>query len=162
MTKRLVLMRHAKSDWSMNLDDHARPLNPRGLRAGVALGDWLRAQGITPDQALVSDAIRTRETFAGLGLAVAPEYLRGLYLATPEQMRAVLSRATGDVVLMIGHNDGIGTLAAALVDEPPEHDRFYNYPTGSTLVVDFDIDDWADLGMKKGRAAHFITPRDLE
>jgi len=41
--KRLILMRHAKSDWGdPGLPDHDRPLNKRGRRAATALGHWLR------------------------------------------------------------------------------------------------------------------------
>ena len=37
MTQRLILMRHAKSDWDDPLlDDRDRPLNGRGRRSAVA------------------------------------------------------------------------------------------------------------------------------
>lgn len=155
-------MRHAKSDWSMGQDDHARPLNPRGDRAARALGDWLKSADIVPDQALVSDAVRTRETFARLNLGVTPDYLHALYLAAPDEMLRILSGAWGETVLMIGHNAGIADLASALVAQPPQHARFTDYPTGSTLVADFDIDAWSDIALKAGRATWFTTPRDLE
>jgi phosphohistidine phosphatase len=29
--KRLLVMRHAKSDWTTAASDHSRPLNPRGI-----------------------------------------------------------------------------------------------------------------------------------
>ena len=36
---RLILMRHAKSDWGdVALEDHERPLNKRGRRSATALG----------------------------------------------------------------------------------------------------------------------------
>uniref|UniRef100_UPI0035189862 SixA phosphatase family protein n=1 Tax=Nioella sp. TaxID=1912091 RepID=UPI0035189862 len=60
--KRLILMRHAKSDWSLGQPDAARPLNARGQRSAEAMGDWLREKGYLPDQILCSSAQRTRET----------------------------------------------------------------------------------------------------
>ena len=36
--KRLILMRHAKSDWSASGDDHSRPLNARGMDSAPAMG----------------------------------------------------------------------------------------------------------------------------
>src|SRR6056297_2318257 len=65
--RRLVLMRHAKSSWGdPGLDDHDRPLNKRGKQSAKALGDWLRAQTIVVDQALVSSSVRTVETMQRL------------------------------------------------------------------------------------------------
>ena len=53
--KRLILMRHAKSDWSTGGADHQRPLNKRGRNSAKALGDWLRAQGVNINEALPAD-----------------------------------------------------------------------------------------------------------
>ncbi|MBZ0123364.1 MAG: histidine phosphatase family protein, partial [Roseovarius sp.] len=65
----------------------------------------------------------------------------------------------GETVLMIGHNPGIGWLAQTLVADPPPHPRFFDYPTGATLVAGFDVADWADAGT--GRTVEFIVPREL-
>jgi len=47
--KTLVLMRHAKSNWSGDLSDFDRPLNERGIRSARALGNWLRVNDLLPD-----------------------------------------------------------------------------------------------------------------
>lgn len=160
--KTLILMRHAKSDWGdLRLSDHARPLNKRGRRSATALGQWLRAQGLAPDQILCSSATRAQETCARLALPGAPDLLDSLYMAEPEQMLTELRRATGATVLVIGHNPGIADFARALVTEPPRHNRFDDYPTGATLVVGFKIAAWPDLMPGTGTVQHFITPSDL-
>ena len=61
--KTLVLMRHAKSNWSGDLSDFDRPLSERGVKSARALGKWLRENDLFPDFALVSAAKRTVETF---------------------------------------------------------------------------------------------------
>ena len=115
--KRLVLKRHAKSDWGdPALPDHARPLNERGRRSATALGDWLRAMGALPDQILCSSSERTQETCARLNLPLAPELHDALYLAEAPDMLRVLRGATGSQVLMLGHNPGIAEFAARLND----------------------------------------------
>lgn len=162
--KRLILMRHAKSDWSSGAaSDHDRPLNARGLAAAEALGDWLRAQDLVPDQVLCSSAKRTGETYLGLRLAedTPTTFTRDLYLATHTEMMTALRQATGDVLLMIGHNPGISITAAELVETPPNHPKFEQYPTGATLVASLDIDDWQDAAWGKAIARHFVVPRDL-
>lgn len=160
--KRLILMRHAKSDWGTPaLPDPARPLNKRGRRAATALGHWLRDTGHLPDEILCSTAIRAQDTLARLALAPARNLLDTLYMAEPPAMLSALRQAHGDTVLMIGHNPGIAEFAASLVATPPDHDRFDDYPTGATLIAEFDIDDWTNLQERTGRATVFITPRTL-
>lgn len=160
--RRLILMRHAKSSWdNPMLSDHDRPLNGRGTRSAAALGTWVRAQGYAVDEALVSDARRTRQTMAGLNLTLSPTLLTALYHAGPDMMFDTLRGATGRCVLMIGHNPGIADFAAWLVAAAPDHARFVDYPTGATLVTDFDIEAWPDLRPASGQVQAFVTPREL-
>ncbi|MGX0977726.1 phosphohistidine phosphatase [Roseovarius sp. MBR-51] len=160
--KTLILMRHAKSDWGdPRLPDSARPLNARGRKASTALGRWLHAQDLLPDQILCSPAERTQETCARLKLATPPDLNDALYLAEADEMLAVLRHATGHQVLMLGHNPGIAEFAALLVAAPPDHERFDDYPTGATLIARFDIDDWSALHPGTGTVVQFLTPHDL-
>lgn len=162
MTRHLILIRHCKSDWSANQQDHSRPLNPRGRRSAPRLGAYLASIGLVPDQALCSDALRTQETWAGIASALpgapAPELSRALYLAEPEAMLSALRAATGTCVALIGHNPGIGELAWHLTDPAPSDERFGMYPTGATTILQIDT-PWADLAT--GNFQHFTTPRDL-
>lgn len=162
MSKRLILMRHAKSSWGdPSADDHARVLNGRGRISADAMGDWLRARDYLPDLALVSDAARTRETFARLGLLCDARFSAALYHASTPAMMSLLRSATGDTVLMVGHNPGIAEFAEMLVQEPPGHTRFFDYPTCATTVMDFDILDWDALTPGSGRVLDFIIPREI-
>lgn len=162
--KRLILTRHAKSSWDdPTMSDHDRPLNERGQAAAADLGQWLASRGYLPDEVLCSDALRTRETYAGLALVDAPEAALkpSLYHAGPDVMLAVLKHATGDCVMMVGHNPGIAEFAHRLVSKTPISPEFRKYPTGATLVLDFAIDNWADVGFGQGVTADFVVPREL-
>lgn len=162
MTRTLILMRHAKSDWgSPGLADHDRQLNERGMRDAPALGGWLRMNGYLPDQVLCSTARRTRQTLDGLGLGAPAVFLPALYHADPDILQHALQQAQGHTVLMLGHNPGIATFAAELLHDAPDHPRFDDYPTCATLVADFEIDSWADLSLGTGRALDFVIPADL-
>ncbi len=162
MTYTLILMRHAKSSWSsLDQSDHDRPLNKRGQRSARALGDWLREHDHAPDQILCSSAVRAQETYAGLNLGLPAPAVPTLYLAEPDTMMRALRAATGRVVLMIGHNPGIADFASRLVRKPPRHDRFLDYPTGATLVADFDVAGWSDIDWAGGKTVDFIVPRAL-
>lgn len=162
MTRTLILTRHTKSSWqSPAQSDHDRPLNKRGERAARALGDWMRKNGWSPDQVLSSDATRTRQTYAGLGLGAKADFIRDLYHTDPNGMRGILARATGETVLMLGHNPVIAAFAAELARDPPRHPLFYDYPTGATSVLRFDVENWADVAWRTGEVVDFVVPRDL-
>jgi phosphohistidine phosphatase len=64
--------------------------------------------------------------------------------------------------MLIAHNPGIGELAQALAPTRPDHLSFTRYPTGATLVVEFDIAAWTDLPQRAARVVDFIVPRDLD
>ena len=162
MTLRLTLMRHAKSDWDdPMLDDHDRILNKRGRASADALGTWLKAQDLVPERALVSSAVRTRETFRRLMLPCPVTHLPELYHASPDGMLEVLRTVPERNILLVGHNPGIGLLALGLAGNRPEHPRFRDYPTGATTVLEFDGDSWRDLVPLGGTVTRFIIPREL-
>ncbi|WP_137701629.1 SixA phosphatase family protein [Marimonas lutisalis] len=164
MTRRLILMRHAKSSWdNPALDDHERPLNPRGKRSAVALGKWLSDKGHTPDIVLCSTATRTRETLDGLRLGVVPiKYLDALYHASTMVMLETLrDHGAGQCVLIVTHNPGCADFADRIVTAPPAHDRFFDYPTGATLVADLPIENWEDADFHSGAVVDFVIPREL-
>ena len=160
--KRLILMRHAKSDWSATGDDHNRPLNARGKMNAPVMGTWLRGQGWLPDEVLCSTATRTRQTLDLLDLPkTATRFERALYLAEGDEIMDVLREANGDCVLLLGHNYGIADCAQTLVEVPPTHARFEDYPTCATSLIRFDIADWGYLIAGTGVCEAFAIPREL-
>lgn len=165
--KRLILTRHAKSAWDDPLTpDHDRPLNERGKAASADLGQWLASRGYVPQVVLCSDSLRTRKTWSGIAPALPGtpvlELKPALYHAGPDVMLAVLRHAGDcDTVMMIGHNPGIAEFALRLVTRAPLHDGFSRYPTGATLVADFDVETWSEAGYGTGSTVDFIVPREL-
>ena len=163
---RLILVRHAKSSWDDPLaPDHARVLNARGRDAAGRVGRWLAAEGYLPDAALVSTAVRTRETWALLSAELprppAPVFLDALYHAGPEIMLRCLAGAEGRSVLMLGHKPGIAAFAVWMLERTARHPRFADYPTCATLVAEFDAARWSDVAPGSGRALAFVVPREL-
>lgn len=166
MTKRLILTRHAKSSWDDPLTpDHDRPLNDRGKAAAADLGEWLASRGYIPSEVLCSDALRTRKTWSGIAPALPGTAILSikpaLYNAGTDVMLAVLKHATTDTVMMIGHNPGIAEFAQRLVSKAPLNSEFQRYPTGATLVLEFDISNWGDIAAGKGTVLDFVVPREF-
>ncbi|MEO0829031.1 MAG: histidine phosphatase family protein [Pseudomonadota bacterium] len=161
MKRSLILMRHAKSSWNNPmLDDHDRPLNGRGQANARALGRWLRDTNCLPDLALVSTALRTRQTYDHLSFQAEPVLLPSLYHAEDASLLNVLREQTAGCILLIGHNPGIAELAHHLAGSPQDHPRFSDYPTGATTK--FDIDGtWGDLDQTTADIIDFVVPADL-
>lgn len=161
---RLLLIRHAKSDWAdPGRPDHERPLNGRGRRDAPRMGAWIAERGLAPDEVFCSDALRTRQTLdLMLPLWPAPPrlaHLRTLYHAEPEAMLGVLAGATGKTVALVGHNPGVGTLAGDLAREAPHHPRWDDFPTCAVAAFDLDAEGWADV--RRGAVLAFAIPADL-
>ncbi|SFD70325.1 SixA phosphatase family protein [Roseivivax sediminis] len=159
--RQLLLMRHAKSDWSFEEPDFDRPLNRRGRRSAKALGDWLRSSGTLPDEVLCSTSARTRETLELLDIDAPARFEDQLYHAEPLTVLRALHHATGNRVLVIGHNPGFQEVASRIVAGPPDHPRFQDYPTGATLHARFEIDAWPDAAWGGATAQAFVIPREL-
>jgi phosphohistidine phosphatase len=165
---RLLLLRHAKSSWDdALLDDHERPLAPRGRRAAEQICGWLVQQDISPDLILCSSARRTRETLGELMPAIRSEAsIRvedGLYGAGRDdllaRLRAVREPATS--LLLIGHNPGMQEAAALLAaDDPAGAEIGRSFPAGALAIFE-TTNGWADLGAGSVDVAAFVRPRDL-
>lgn len=153
MTRRLVVMRHAKAEAS-GPSDFERPLADRGHRDAADAGSWLAGQGFTPDHALVSAALRTEQTWAsvaeGADWSLTPDLDRGLYAAGPEAALDLicLTPDSASALIVIGHNPTVGYLAQILDSgegEPDIPDELATgFPTGAVAVFDYD-GSWADL-----------------
>lgn len=157
----LILMRHGKSSWSdPMLEDFERPLKKRGRASAAVVGQWLRAQGYMPDEVLCSSAERTGETFLRMQLDVQATFTRALYHAETQTILDLMRKATGETLLVIGHNPGLADCASQIVDEPPEHLRFMDFPTGATLVASFE-GTWAALDWGDAHVLDFVIPREL-
>ena len=168
--RRLILLRHAKSDRPAGVADHGRPLNDRGRRAAPAVGTRLAEEGVRPDLALVSTAQRTRETWEAMAAMLGdPEirWQREIYEASAHQILTVIQSApdSAATVIVVGHNPGLGDLASDLAGEGPRAVRnrlALEFPTAAYVVIDFDTDSWAEIGPGQGRLDRFVRPRDID
>ncbi len=67
-------------------------------------------------------------------------------------------------LLVIGHNPGLHELALMLAgkgDAKATKALSDNLPTSGLAMIDFEIDDWADVGFRKGRLEKFVCPKVL-
>ncbi|GAB3138379.1 histidine phosphatase family protein [Amycolatopsis stemonae] len=163
-TRRLVILRHAKSAWPDGVPDHQRPLGPRGLRDAPKLGRWLGDNGYVPEHVLCSTARRTKDTWALVAaeLPAQPvvEYADDLYGAGPEEFLDAVRRIPDAVttLALVGHEPGVGELTLQLAGYGDDTRLVQaKFPTGAAAVLVTD-DTWADL--VTARLVGFFRPRD--
>lgn len=165
MTLTAVLIRHAKSSWDDPLiDDHDRPLTPRGKRSAEAVGKWLSARGHNPGEVLCSTARRTRDTWDGLAPYLGDarvSYRDDLYHASAGALFDALRGAQAPIVALIAHNPGMADLAIALAETRPNHPDFERYPTAATTVISFSAGAWSEIEPRTGNIEGFVVPREL-
>ena len=165
-TRRLTLVRHAKSDWSLpGQQDWDRVLNKRGQQDAPEMARRLRSRKLKPDLILTSPAVRAIATASIMAreLRVAAERIapdERLYLADPLAIVQVVRELGGDAnhVMVLCHNPGITECANRLSAE--EH--IDNMPTCAVFTACFRLDDWSRLDWASGLEAEFDYPRNLE
>jgi phosphohistidine phosphatase len=163
--RRLMLLRHAKSDWP-DVPDRDRPLAKRGRRDAPVIGRWLRDHGYLPDTVICSDARRTRQTWElvvpELGGSPSVTFERRAYAASAMSLLYLVRElpATSRTALLIGHNPGVAELATSLAQPPDHDDAPIRFPTAAVAVLDVS-GDWAGLSPGQARLLDYTTPADL-
>jgi phosphohistidine phosphatase len=168
---RLMLLRHAKSNWpSTGMQDAARPLSDRGEAAARLMGGYMARHSLLPGRVLCSPARRTRETWAGIaaqwpaGMDVV--FDQRLYAATHQVVLSIV-RAQDNAartLLVIGHNPGLQEAAELLIaagDVELRERLREKFPTAALAVIDFTIDKWGRIHERSGRLDRYITPRSI-
>ncbi|SER05476.1 SixA phosphatase family protein [Sphingobium sp. YR768] len=171
--KRLTLLRHAKSDWDDPVArDFDRPLNRRGEKAALLMGQFAAKRKMQFDLLVASPAVRVVQTletfFEGYGETLDARWDRRIYLASSPTLFDVVRDLpdSADSVLMAGHNPGLEELILDLVPDdgisPLREDVEVKFPTASIAVMDLAIDRWSEARDNVATLASFTRPRDLD
>lgn len=168
--RRILLLRHAKSDHPDGVPDQDRPLAARGREAAPVMGRYLAAERLLPDHTVVSPSRRTQETFdlvaAELPVELRPRIDGRIYEAQAGALLGVIhdTPSAARTLMMIGHNPGFADLASLLTGHG---DRYAfariktKYPTCGLAVLDFAVESWAGVAKGLGRLERFVTPASL-
>lgn len=162
---RLILMRHARAEAApAGAGDRERPLSPGGRADAALMARALAERGARPDLALVSSALRTRQTWEAVADQAGDVDLRlepALYDAGADTLRRFVeaNEETAGCLLVLAHNPGIHALAIDYLIEaaasPSAADKLASgFPPGAACLFSVDV---------AGRPTYegFITPADL-
>ena len=164
----LLIMRHAKSDWSTNTEDYDRPLNKRGLKDAKKMGVWLKQQKFAPDLIVCSPAARAKQTISivcdQLGKN-APDiiwddriYETGLH----DLLQVVTEHGkNARCMLFTGHNPGLDHLVGHLAKEEPPRSATGKLMTTAAIAI-LDFGDTAINGKKQSaRLLQVVRPKEI-
>ena len=164
---RLLIIRHAKSDWPEGVPDHERPLGRRGERDAPAVGRWLTSEDFLPQSVWVSTAQRTRETWELISQQLPEQppanFLEKIYAAHWTELLQVVQDMPEEstTAALIGHNPGCEDLASALVsagDQTARYEMAYKFPTSGVAVIELN-DRWSEISPGTGTLIDFQAPR---
>lgn len=156
--RKLVLLRHAKSDRAERVDDVERSLAGRGRREAPLAGQWIREHAADIDLVVCSPATRARQTWEHVAAELAEVPVRreepALYDATAEELLDVVRGLPEDAgtVLLVAHNPGLEELVELLAGSAEELRT-------STVAVLTASGQWAEAGQGWASVESVITPR---
>ncbi|MFI9650355.1 SixA phosphatase family protein [Streptomyces sp. NPDC052040] len=169
--RRLVVLRHAKSAWPEDVDDHDRPLAPRGRRDAPAVGHALAEADCLPDLALCSTALRARQTWqlasAQWGTPPPVRFDPRLYAADVPGLLEVVHEVAAEVetLLLVGHNPELADLVLALagqgLDDTLERVGT-KFPTAAIAVLAAHGATWQALAPGRALLTEMTVPRGVK
>jgi phosphohistidine phosphatase len=152
----LVLIRHAKSDWSANAPDLQRPLNRRGQRQAPESGRWL-AEHLQPiELAVVSPAQRARSTWdlVAAQLSDPPPVTvdERAYTFDARGLLPIIRDIPDDlgIVALVGHNPAMEELASHLTG------AWVDMPTSCVAVIGLP-GPWSQAGTGAPQHAQLLA-----
>jgi phosphohistidine phosphatase len=164
--RRLVLLRHAKSDWP-DVADQERPLAKRGRRDAPAVGRWLGTSGYVPDAVVCSTAVRARETWELVSAELPPDaspavrYEPRVYEASVLGLLMLIREfdPAWGTALIVGHNPGLAELTVGLAN-PDTGEVPHAFPTAAVAVLGLP-GAWAEAAPGEGHLLAFTIPAEL-
>jgi len=159
--KRVIIIRHAKTIQHGYDQDFDRTLTERGEENADQISSEMVKIGLTPDLIISSPAVRTTQTTKiyarNFGFPTGNvRYEKKLYSGMQTTIFLQLLRELDDrhsTVMVVGHNPTVYFYLELLL-----HDFSLNVPTCSTVVIEFDIDNWSELRERSGKMAHRWIP----
>lgn len=169
--KTLFLLRHAKSDQSVTGDDHDRPLNKRGEKSCIIIGQYMNKKTYYPQLILSSDARRTQQTTSGvveqLDSSPSVEFSPKLYLASSNDILKIVHQTNDhfNSMMIVAHNPGISQIGSDLLKQGDPYlmtKAQAGFVTASLACYQFGVESWGLIENHSGSLIDFVSPKEID
>lgn len=161
MSKTLTLIRHGKSSWEFDLDDHDRPITKRAYEDIKLLAKHAKSQFASKSYFFSSSANRAQTTAKLLMEYIDIEQdkltiLSELYTFDHKTLKEIIFSLDNNIndAVIFGHNPAFTILANYFGDE-----QFLNIPTSGLVKLNFENTNWKDC--RKARTILHLFPKNL-
>jgi phosphohistidine phosphatase len=154
--KKLILVRHAKSDWPEETDDFDRPLADKGLEDAMNMSRFMKNKNISIDYLVSSPALRALNTCRifnqtyQLSMTTAEK----LYNPSERNFESVIYALDDQLnsVALFSHNNGISNFANSISED------IFHFPTCGVAGFEIDCNSWSEFDGAKKKLLFFYEP----
>ena len=153
--KKILFIRHAKSDWSNNfLSDHDRILSKKGEEDALMMAKRVKEKNLFPELFISSSAIRALTTCEiikdelnnDLDIIINPKIYYDGINGILESIESVDDGI--NFIAIFGHNPTMHSIANQISSNP-----IYNFPTCSIMLSSSNIEKWKEFNFD---ITHFL------
>ena len=166
----IIIIRHAKSDWSSFNSDFERGLNERGYKSCEIISLELKKRINFPDKFLVSPAKRAQLTFEEIFFSWPQN--KSIYQLTSSEeilyggskvdiLNLIKQNFSGiQTGILIGHNPVVSEL---INDMAFKNKKLLpdNLVTAGCVIFDYESSDYVNSNFKDGIVKEYIFPRQF-
>ncbi|WEK69430.1 MAG: phosphoglycerate mutase family protein [Candidatus Chryseobacterium colombiense] len=154
--KKIILVRHAKSDWPEETEDFDRPLADKGLEDAMNMSRFLKSNNISIDYLVSSPAVRALNTCKIFNQTYNLNFNTDekLYNPSERNFESVIYDLDNkhNSVAFFSHNNGISNFANSISED------IFHFPTCGVAGFEIDCDSWADFDGANKKLLFFYEP----
>lgn len=154
--KKIILVRHAKSDWPEETEDFDRPLADKGLEDAMNMSRFLKANNISIDYLVSSPAVRALNTCKIFNQTYNLNFGTDekLYNPSERNFESVIYDLDNkhNSVAFFSHNNGISNFANSISED------IFHFPTCGVAGFEIDCDSWTDFDGANKKLLFFYEP----
>ncbi|WP_294304793.1 histidine phosphatase family protein [uncultured Chryseobacterium sp.] len=154
--KKLILVRHAKSDWPEETDDFNRPLADKGLEEAMHMSRFMKTHNVPIDYFVSSPAVRALNTCKIFNQSYDIDISTDekLYNPLESNFESVIYNLddSHESVAFFSHNNGISNFANSISQD------IFHFPTCGVAGFEIDCNSWSEFDGAKKKLLFFYEP----
>lgn len=152
----LYLLRHAAAEnTSPSGKDFDRHLTSIGIEQAILLGEYVSTLNLNETEFHISSSQRTQETanYALINCTNHIDFHDELYLTSSKDLLNYINiQNSSKNILILGHNEGISTLASYLTDQ------YIGLNTANCVIISFDCKNSNEISGGMGKIIDYFRP----